>query len=180
MGLVYLAGANPWLPLFVGFDEGDIVPTTNTTTRFRSAWICSGLSHTATAVKTSQLLEGGQAEQEGELWGDYSYWATGIRSLQLKLCIAGHGAAPLEVPFGSVNDDLRPYYHSGFKSVVAFIALLCFKPFSNSLSMLRLPQQDNPAVSHKMAASVIYNNLWELDEKQSTGGSGGRGELPSQ
>lgn len=23
MSLVYLAGTNPWLPLFIGFDEGD-------------------------------------------------------------------------------------------------------------------------------------------------------------
>lgn len=47
--------------------------------------------------------------------------------------------------------------------------------FPDSLSMLRLPQQDNPPVSHKMAASVIYNNLWELAEEQSTGGNGGWG-----
>lgn len=47
--------------------------------------------------------------------------------------------------------------------------------FSVSPSTLRLPQQDNPAVSHKMAASVVYNNLRELAEEQSTGGKGGCG-----
>lgn len=54
---------------------------------------------------------------------------------------------------------------------VSLFALLCFKPFHDSLSKLRLPQQDNPAVSRKMAASVIYNNLQELAEEQSTGGN---------
>ena len=62
--------------------------------------------------------------------------------------------------------------HDCWHRPVSLFALLCFKPFSDSLSMLRLPQQDNPAVSHKMAASVIYNNLRELAEEQSTGGNG--------
>ena len=65
--------------------------------------------------------------------------------------------------------------HDCWRWPVSLFVLLCFKPFSDSLSMLRLPQQDNPAVSHKMAASVIYNNLWELAEEQSTGGNVGGG-----
>lgn len=35
-------------------------------------------------------------------------------------------------------------------------------------------------MSHKMAASVIYNNLWELAKEQSTGGKRGSGEARSQ
>lgn len=71
-------------------------------------------------------------------------------------------------------------WHDCWHKPVSLFALLCFKPFSDSLSMLRLPQQDNPAVSHKMAASVIYNNLRELAEEQSTGGNGGSDESRSQ
>ncbi len=71
-------------------------------------------------------------------------------------------------------------WHDCWHEPVSLFALLCFKPFSDSLSMLRLPQQDNPAVSHKMAASVIYNNLRELAEEQSTGGNGRSGESCSQ
>lgn len=70
--------------------------------------------------------------------------------------------------------------HDSWHRPVTLFALLCFKPFCDSLSMLRLPQQDNPAVSHKMAASVIYNNLRELAEEQSTGGNAGSGEPRSQ
>lgn len=65
--------------------------------------------------------------------------------------------------------------HDCWRRAVSLFALLCFKPFSESLSTLRLTQQDNPADSHKMAASVIYNNLRELAEEQSTGGNGGGG-----
>lgn len=66
--------------------------------------------------------------------------------------------------------------HDCWRRPVSLFALLCFKPFSDSLSMLRLPQQDNPAVSHKMAASVINNNLRELAEEESTGGNRVSGE----
>lgn len=69
--------------------------------------------------------------------------------------------------------------HDCWRRPVSLFALLCFKQFSDSLSMLRLPQQDNPAISHKMAASVIYN-LQELAEKQSTGGNRGSCEPHSQ
>lgn len=70
--------------------------------------------------------------------------------------------------------------HDCWHRPVSLFALLCFKPFHDSLSKLCLPQQDNPAVSHKMAASVIYNNLQELAEEQSTGGNCRSGEPCSQ
>lgn len=42
--------------------------------------------------------------------------------------------------------------------------------------MSRLPQQDNRAVSHKMAASVIYNNLLELARNSEQEGTGDRSQ----
>lgn len=71
-------------------------------------------------------------------------------------------------------------FHDCWLRPLSLFALLCFKPFSDSLSMLCLPQQDNPAVAHKMAASVIYNNPRKLAEEQSTGGKKGSGEPRSQ
>lgn len=70
--------------------------------------------------------------------------------------------------------------HDCWRRPVSLFAQLWFKPCSDSISMFHMPQQDNPAVSHKMAASVIYNNVLELAEEQSTGGNRGSGEPCSQ
>lgn len=46
--------------------------------------------------------------------------------------------------------------------------------------MFHMPQQDNPAVSHKMSTSVIYDNVQELAKEQSTGENEGSGKPCSQ
>lgn len=54
---------------------------------------------------------------------------------------------------------------------VSLFALLWFNPCSDSISLFHMPQQDNPPISHKMAASVIYNNAGRGTVNRGNGGS---------